>query len=325
MKRTTLNITLIASIFLILAVVAIAGCTGTATNNPSGTPSGTSSSSSSSNFHTLNVATTPGAGKDVMYAPLIAYLHNATGYDINFQVASTDAGVSTAMQSGKVDLAFAGGLPYVMANETFGAQIIAMALDTHGNNTYNSLIIGTPEVAQTLGITTPLVGQSGMDTLKADLDKNQGKFTYTFVSPGSTSGYGIPRVAMYQSHLDPTYEFKAVGFSGGDAASILSVSQKTVDLSTCSGVTWNLDVVNSSMTSVVNNVKVIWISDPIPQSTAYIRSDLPQDVKDKITQAILNAPASVYIPTGYGGYIRTTDSNYTIIHNLNKVLQQLTS
>ncbi len=147
------------------------------------------------------------------FTPLKDYIHNVTGYDIELYVATDYTGVITAMQSKKVDVAFFGPLSYAMANHRASAVAFAEGYNTYNRSFYYSYMLATPEVASALGITSSLQGTDGMKTLKTKLDSHKGQYTYSFVDPASTSGYGIPRAAMAMAGIDPAVEFKKTGFA----------------------------------------------------------------------------------------------------------------
>jgi phosphonate transport system substrate-binding protein len=69
---------------------------------------------------------------------------------------------------------------------------------------------------------------------------------------------------------------------------------------------------------------IIHRSEPIPGSPIAVRGDLPQDLKDRIQQALINMDEQViYNVQGWGGiekYVEVTDSDYDIIRETRDLL-----
>ena len=349
MQKNNTKLMVIAGILMIAAVVAVAGCTGSnSSNNPtptvgsatttttgSASPTATASmttvatggsTSLTPGFTTLNIGAVPSenaAEVTAEYTPLCNYIHNVTGWTVNLYVATDYTGVVTAMASKKIDVGFFGPLSYCMANEQAGAQAFAMGLGTNNSTVYYSYTVATPAVAKALGITTPLQGQAGMNQLKTLLDAHKGQYTYTFTDPASTSGYGIPRAAMAVAGFDPNTEFKQVGFVGSHDASLLGVIKGTADMGSVASDTYNKYVANGNVTG--SNVYIIWKSDPIPESPAAYRGDLPQSVKNEIQNVILNAPPSIIEATGASNYMATNDSAYSQVYALENALNNIST
>lgn len=320
MDRKYIHILLLVG--LIVAIVTVSGCTSVTSTKPPATPTSGTSTQSAPTQVVLSVVPSENATSTInMFTPLKNYIQNVTGYNVQLYVATDYTGVITAMKSKKVDVAFFGPLSYAMAADQAGAIAFAQGINTYNKSYYYSYILATPEVVSALGITTPLKGVDGMKTLKTLLDSHKAQYTYSFVDPASTSGYGIPRAAMAMAGIDPATEFKNTGFSGGHDASALAVKQKTADLASCQISTYDKLIASGQITNQTD--VIVWISDPIPESPFAYRSDLPQDVKDKIQAAILGAPAEVLNPSGYNQFVAANDSVYSQIHALQKQLEAL--
>ncbi|HMK47827.1 MAG TPA: phosphate/phosphite/phosphonate ABC transporter substrate-binding protein [Methanocella sp.] len=344
------NIVLIAGIFAIIAIVAIAGCTGSASNNPTGTPDastaaspGTTGSSTTPNGTTgSSAALTTNASQPVTirfgiipgsdttqtvmtkYEPLRAYLENSTGYKWELYVGTDYTSVITAMQTKHIEVGSYGPLSYAVAADNAGAQAFAQGLDKNGDLYYHSTIQATPAVAQALGITTPLNGTDGLKTLKTKLDAHQGQYTLAYVDPESTSGYGVFRGTASIVGLDPSTEFKKTAFLGGHPAVGLAVAAGTSDMGVMSDSTLNKMLSDGEIKN--GSVVELWVSDPIPNSPIAYRSDLPQDEKDKIANAFINAPSDVLVnSTGSYSFKAADDSVYAPVHDLAIALSKLTT
>lgn len=148
------------------------------------------------------------------YEPFRAYLEKRLGRPVELFVASNYAGVVQAMASGKLDLAYLGGLTYAQALGQMKLDPIVTEVDREtGTERYYSLIIANKD--------------SGIRTL-ADL---KGK-TFAFGDPSSTSGSLYPRKMLVDAGYDWRADFapiKHVVYSGGHDATARAVASGNVD------------------------------------------------------------------------------------------------
>lgn len=319
------NVKLILMAGVILTVVtAMAGCMGASDINITPTPD-------ASNPNALHVGISSSDTNDVKnaYGPLADYLKNATGYDIEFYVGADDDAVANELKSRKVDVAFTGPISYGMAylSEGYGdpatrgkGELFGIGTDANGNTTRYSYIIGTPEVAQALGITSPLQGQAGMTALTDKLNGHKDTYSFSWSDTADSYGYSIPRIAMGNAHFDLN-SMKSTGFGSSQDDTVKAVGQKTTDMAAVSSSEYD-SMIAGGQTSP-SSVVILWTSDPVPNPMAYYRSDLSQDEKDKIKNAILNAPADVLKPTGITQYKAADDSTYASIPPQSKALEEL--
>ena len=114
---------------------------------------------------------------------------------------------------------------------------------------------------------------------------------------------------------------KNTGFGNSQDDTIKAVSQKTIDLAAVSSTEYNNMIASGQISP--SSVVVLWTSDPSRTSWPTTESDLPQDEKDKIKNAILNAPADVLKPTGITQYKAADDSAYSGIPAQSKSLEEL--
>lgn len=203
-KKNTNYLLICGAIISIIAITTIAGCTQSS-SQPS-TTTGTPSSTPAASQTTLVMGIIPSENAQSemsMFTPLKNHIQNETGYNIQLYVATDYTGVITAMKSKKVDFAFFGPFSYVLAANQSGAQAFAVGVDSTGAITYHSMLLATPAVANTLGISTPLFGLAGMKTLASDLSTHQGQYQFAFTDPASTSGYAVPRAYMAEAGMGP--------------------------------------------------------------------------------------------------------------------------
>ncbi|MHB0976488.1 MAG: phosphate/phosphite/phosphonate ABC transporter substrate-binding protein [Candidatus Aquicultorales bacterium] len=166
---------------------------------------------------TLRVGLIPNIAPDkqkAKYEPFKQYLEKKLDMPVELFVASNYTGVVQAMVSGKLDLAYFGGLTYAQALEQTELEPIVTEIDKEtGTTEYYSLVIAEKD--------------STIDSLK-DLN---GK-TFAFGDPSSTSGSLYPRLMLVDAGYDWKSDFKPlkqVIYTGGHDATAQAVASGKVD------------------------------------------------------------------------------------------------
>ncbi len=192
-------------------------------------------------------------------------LEVATGYKFESFVATSYAGVIEAMGARRADIGWLNTFSYVVAHEKYGVEVRLVTV-RFGVPYYKAQIIAQ--------------SSSAINSL-ADL---KGK-RFAYVDANSTSGYLFPRVGLKKAGYDPDKFFGQTIFAGSHNNVVLAVYQGRVD----AGAVFEdaRGTVQKTLPDVMQKVKVVWKSDPIPNDTVSFRGDLPADVKDRVTKALL--------------------------------------
>jgi phosphonate transport system substrate-binding protein len=137
------------------------------------------------------------------------------------------------------------------------------------------------------------IGFARADSGITSMDDAKGK-VFAFADPNSASGYLIPGAELKEKYGDLEAFFGEVRMSGGHEQTIVGVANGDFD----AGVSWADGLGNwedgynsgafrraadSGLVDMSNLVE-IWRSKLIPEGPLVIRSALPQDVKDRVTQ-----------------------------------------
>ncbi|HEY9875970.1 MAG TPA: phosphate/phosphite/phosphonate ABC transporter substrate-binding protein [Candidatus Obscuribacterales bacterium] len=264
------------------------------------------SSNSGKEPATLNMATIPwqvAANQQQQLQPLADYLSKTVGRPVKFQVAKDYDTAINLLVEGKVDLAQLGPLTYVKAKQRNPQlqPIVAPIEKTTGRPWYTSVIV--------------VKNNSGINNLK-DL---KGK-RFAFVSKSSASGYLVPLGALKGIGIEPEQDFAAVSYAG---------SHDKVKDELISG---KVDAIANDKRSYVaqqkagkidsTKYKVIWESQPIPNTPIVASSKLPPQELTAIKKAFINAPEGIIDPSGSesAGYTLVQDEDYTPIRNLQQRL-----
>ena len=121
-----------------------------------------------------------------------------------------------------------------------------------------------------------------------------------FADPNSTSGYLVPLAELTRQGIDLDSYFSATGFGGGHEQAVVAVLNGQYD----GGVTWSSGVGDKAegysrgnLRSMVDKgmldmdeLNIIWQSNLITNGPNVIRKDLPQELKDMVTGAMLRLP-----------------------------------
>jgi phosphonate transport system substrate-binding protein len=137
------------------------------------------------------------------------------------------------------------------------------------------------------------IGFARADSGITNMEEAAGK-TFAFADPNSTSGYLVPAAELQAKYGDLEAYFAEVRFSGGHEQTLVAVNNGDVE----AGVSWAdglgnwEDGYNSGAFRKaadaglidMNNLVEIWRSTLIPEGPMVVRSALPQEVKDIVTQ-----------------------------------------
>ena len=117
---------------------------------------------------------------------------------------------------------------------------------------------------------------------------------WAWVEPNSSSGYIFPLVGFRKMGLEPEKHFGKVVYSGGHEQSIIGVLDKAYD----GAITWTNDVEKHTRGGLhmmlsrgvlkKEDIRIIWVSDLIPNPVIAIRSDLPKEMKAELKAMFLN-------------------------------------
>ena len=192
-------------------------------------------------------------------------LEMATGYRIDSVVATGYAGVIEAMGAGRADIGWLPTFAYVVAHQKYGIEVRLVTV-RFGLPYYRAEVI-----TQT---------SSGITSL-ADLRGRR----FAFVDPASASGYLFPLAALRKAGYDPQTFLGQTVFSGSPSDVVLAVYGGRVD----AGAVYDdaRRTMLKSLPDVMDRIKILWTSGPIPNDTVSVRRDLPAGVKERLTNAIL--------------------------------------
>ncbi len=210
--------------------------------------------------------------------PLGRLLEQETGLKVQVSVPTSYAAVIEAMGAENVDVGWLAPFAYILARDKFSAEVI-LASVRGGSKTYTGQII------------------AHVDSGIADLQGLQGK-KFAFVDPGSASGFLFPNALLAQNGIDYKAFFSETTFAGGHDKVVIAVYNKQVDAGATFGdsvegqVTDARTAVQGTLPDVMERVKPIARTEPIPNDTVSLRKGIPADVAAKIRDGLLKVADS---------------------------------
>jgi len=197
-----------------------------------------------------------------------AFLQHAektTGVKWELYQATDYSGVMNALIAGQINLAWLSGFSYCQtyADSNGGVEPLVAAAAIDGSMGYNAIIVVRA------------------DSPYKTIEDLKGKVVAR-TDPLSGSGYLIP-TAAFRAMGKPVDEYYKSPLSGGHVQSVLGVLKGTYD----AAFTWtSKDDGFGNLRQMMNQgllkreeIRVIWVSEPLPSPPVVIRKDVPADMR----------------------------------------------
>lgn len=279
------------------AVVCLAICVSGCGDPESAKANGTSKA----NQRELTVVLVPSEDSAKMiegFEPIRAHVESELGRPVKVLSVTDYASAIEAMKRGKADIAWFGPLSLHIAIQEASAEAFAIGMDVKkGAKYFSTIVVSADSPFQKL----------------ADL---KGK-TMAFVDTGSTSGYLVPAsYVLSETGMPAEQFFSKTTFAGSHDASLLALKAGNVDACAVQDVTFD----DAAKKGIIDATKfrVIFKSDPLPQSPLAFRGNLDIETKEKVRAAILDAhTAGVKLDVpGMGKmekFVAATNEDYKVI------------
>lgn len=194
----------------------------------------------------------------------------ALGVPVEAVVSTSYTAAIEAMCSGRADIGALNPFSYVLAHEKCGVEVAAI-----------SVRFGLPYYRSQISV-------------RADANINQiadlqGK-RFAFVDPASTSGYLFPAAMLKKMGYDPDKFFSQTVFAGSHPNVILAIYRGQVD----GGASFEDARTNiqAQFPDVLQKVKVLTYTDPIPNDTWSLNTKLTPELRAKIKDRLLRIAAT---------------------------------
>lgn len=240
------------------------------------------------------------------------YLEENTPYKFAVTIPQSYITVVESFGTKRADISVMNTFGYVLASQKYGAEARLTVL-RHGSATFQSQILARAD--------------GPIKTLQ-DI---QGR-SMAFVDPASTSGYLLPFKTLQDAKIQP----KETVFAMKHDSVVMMIYQKQVD----AGASFyspphdgRLEdarrLVLQQYPDVEKVIKIVSLTEPIPNDPIVFRKDMPEEMKQVITQAFLNfikterglrAFKDLY---GVTGLQVAKDSDYDVVRKLIQLSKEL--
>lgn len=204
-------------------------------------------------------------------ARIKAILEKTTPYKYEVKIPASYIAVVEAFGSKKADIAALNTFGYMLAHQKYQAQA-KLTVVRYGQATYQAQIIARAN-----------------SKINSILDLSGKKFAY--VEPASTSGYLLPLKMLKDKGIKPLETIFAMRHD----AVVSMVYQGQVD----AGATFYVPPANNEIQDarrlvktqypdVESKIKIVQLTDQIPNEPIVFRSDIPEKIKKELVDAFLN-------------------------------------
>ena len=236
--------------------------------------------------------------------PLAEMLSERLGRPVSATVATAPEALVEGLRSRKVDIGIFGPFALVSAEQRAKAIVIINSI-RNGRDSYRAQFI--------------VRADSGIESL-ADL---KGK---VWAVPGltSTSGYLFPRLALAEAGVDGLTDVTVVNMVTHDAT-VMAVYYGDADF----GTTFEnaQDVLVGELPDVHEKVKVLYVTDSIPNDGVVVRKELHPDLIEEIQQALIaigeTEEGSALLTELFRvtGFVPATSERYDIVRRTYELLK----
>lgn len=289
------------AIALVLATIVAAGC--------GKQPEGKQSADIGTARNPIKMAMVPSLDTQklvVSGAQLAMLLERETGLKYEISVPASYTAVITAMGAGTVDVGWLSPLPYVIAHDRYGVEVVLRTVRDNSDKYWSFIIART---------------DTGINKL-TDL---KGK-RFAYGDPLSTSGAIYPKHLIRASGFDPETFFSNAIYAGAHDRVVMSVYSKQVDGGAIYGgvKTDAREKVLKPLPDVMSKTHVIAKSIAIPNDTVSVRKGLPPAIVKRITDALVviskseDGRKTIFDLYGIDGFVPAKDADYDSVRKVAK-------
>ena len=231
--------------------------------------------------------------------PLKAYLEKKLGKDIELVVTTDYSSMIEAMRFGRIEIAYFGPFSYVLAkSKTPEIEPFAVGIEK-GSPTYNSIII-----AHAGGPVTSIPDIKGKP--------------FGFGDQASTSSHLIPRAYLLKNGLDGAKDYQPVHLGAHDAVA-RAVQSGQVPAGALSKAIYEVLVQRKIIEP--GKIKVLAVTEPIPNYPMVFQGSLAPALKEKIRHAFLELKDPAVLKSfRVEGFAETNDKAYDVLRDTAKIL-----
>ncbi|MEB6202495.1 phosphate/phosphite/phosphonate ABC transporter substrate-binding protein [Mammaliicoccus fleurettii] len=300
-------------IFLLGAILVLAACG----NGESSIQSKESDNKKSGDYkpEELTIQFVPSQNADTLEAkakPLEKLLSDELDISIKVSVSTNYNTIVEAMKSKKVDVGFLPPTAYTLAHDQKAADVLLQA------QRYGVKEDGSNSDELVDEYKSQFIVKKGSD-IKSLKDMKGKKIALQDVS--STAGYTYPVAELLDAGIDPMNDMDITNVKGHDQA-IIALLNGDVDVA----VTFQdaRNIVKKDQPNVFKDTEIVKLTEPIPNDTISVRSDMDNKWRDKLKKAFKDIAktkkghdivSEVY---SHEGYVDSKDSKFDVVREYGK-------
>ena len=245
------------------------------------------------------------------FEPLFQTLAAQVNLPADVTIADDWIGISEALRSRTLDVAWLGPWGYVLAQHNDPSLQAIATVKYKDKPTYYSVLMARADAPFNTLDEAIALSQQGT------------KLKLSLADVGSTSGWLIPQAEFKRRNLDPNTVFE-YNEGASHAAQAIAVLSGQTDIA--SDYDRNLDVLTDQGKIDKTKLKIIWESAPLPNDPIVVRGDFPEDLKLKLQEALVNLPpeqTATLLPKNYTGFVLSDGSNYAPIQEAGRSVGKL--
>ena len=264
------------------------------------------------------IATESTSTRETNWRPFIEAMSEWTGYDVQPYYASDYAGMIQAMRYDSIQVGWFSNFSGLQAVRLADGEVFAKSTYPDGGEGYYSILL--------VPVDSPI--QSVEDILTCD-----GSIDFGLGDPNSTSGYLVPSAFIFAPRgIDPAECFGSVR-NASHEANALAVANELVDVAANNST--NMLVLRRSRPDVAAQLREIWRSPMIQTDPIIWRSDLDEEVKQRLQYFFMNygrmgtpeevqAARDVLTPLLFGTFLPSSNAHLDPIVQL-EIVRDLTA
>ncbi|MFD1954542.1 phosphate/phosphite/phosphonate ABC transporter substrate-binding protein [Paenibacillus thailandensis] len=259
----------------------------------------------------LTVQFVPSQNADTLEAkakPLEKLLGDKLGIPVKVSVSTDYNTIIEAMASKKVDVGFLPPTAYVLAKEK-GAAEVALQAQRYGVEDATG-----KETTELVDSYYAMIIVKKDSPIQSVADLKGKKIAYQNVT--SSAGYVWPAAELLEAGIDPLKDVEPVTVKGHDQA-VIAVLNGDVDAAAIFQDARNTVV--KDYPTVFDDTRVVVKTEPIPNDTVSVRSDMNADWVAKIQQAFIDIGQDpeggkiIFDIYSHRGYVKSEDSVFNIV------------
>ncbi|MHC0551679.1 phosphate/phosphite/phosphonate ABC transporter substrate-binding protein [Salinicoccus sp. CNSTN-B1] len=235
--------------------------------------------------------------------PLEEFLSEELGIEVKAEVMVDYSGLIEAMRTQQVDIGFLAPFSFVQAEERADVEVILKSI-RNGSESYAAQYVVNADS-----------DIEDIDDLVAQED-----LVWAFPDTLSTSGYLFPAMQLKDKGVDDLENhFDQLSVGGHDNA-ITQVYDGQADFATTFDDART--TVEEDLPDVMDKVKIIGHTEDIPNDTISVRSELPDEMKKKVTEAFLSMNdneevlETMYEIYEWDGVAKASSEDYDIVREV---------